>query len=114
MKGSEKLKVAQNAILWKNGSGLNYRPITFKSPNWQEANLTGGEGATKTKSSEKQDGELEPGNSVLALPFNSHEWSRHNFSLQYSNTSRQVTRIKKIINKGIFIWSNARFSKVTS
>ena len=44
----------------------------FKSPNWQEANLTGG-GATKTKSSEKQDGELEPGNSALALPFNFHE-----------------------------------------
>ena len=47
----------------------------FKSPNWQEANLTGGGGgATKTKSSEKRDGELEPGNSALALPFNFHEW----------------------------------------
>lgn len=40
----------------------------------QEANLTGGGGATKTKSSEKRDGELEPGNSALALPFNFHEW----------------------------------------
>ena len=48
--------------------------------------------------------------------FNSHEWPRQNFSLQYQyniNQILQMMRIKKNINLGTINWSNTKFSELT-
>ena len=47
--------------------------------------------------------------------FNSQEWSRQNFSLQYQYNIKQTRdENKENISKGIIGWSNTKFSKLTS
>ena len=49
----------------------------------------------------------------LVQPFNSHEWTRHNFSLQYQYKIKKTSdENQESINYGIISWSNTKFSEV--
>ena len=51
----------------------------------------------------------------FSLTFNSHEWPRHNFSLQYQyNTKQASDENQEKYQLGIISWSNTKFSKLTS
>ena len=50
----------------------------------------------------------------LIWEFNSHEWPRQNFSLQYQYNVNQVSdENKEIVNLGIINCSNTKFSELT-
>ena len=51
---------------------------------------------------------------LLGSPFNSHEWPRQNFSLQYQYNIDQISdKNLKNINLGMINWSNTKFSALT-
>ena len=47
--------------------------------------------------------------------FNSHDWPRPNFSVQYQSNIKQASHEYKgkNVNKGIIIWFNTKFSELT-
>ena len=52
---------------------------------------------------------------TLIKPFNSHEWPRKNFSLQYQYNIKQTSdENKEKYQLGIINWSNTKFSMLTS
>ena len=50
----------------------------------------------------------------LEKAFNSHDWSRQNFSLQYqSNIKKTIDKNQKNYQLGIIDWSNTKFLEIT-